>query len=236
MITFFLLAMTLLSAQADLPIATQPFEPAYAADQTRVDFESLSHELNQFRYFSSWSVQQTELQNKKEERDSLKKTFDRLRDMSKSTVTAEKIELARYLWQMSEIEIEQITKRVDNARASAETEKLLIVQTGNPREDYTLFIAEKLKRSLEFEGELLGLSLKSAQATRELYKLRDDRARALCSKGIQPPVYCEDMQREHQASMRREVSVQAQIENNSRSRDGLRRSIERLKAAAPGPT
>jgi hypothetical protein len=101
-----ILAALLLSfAQAE----TRPFEPAYAADQPTVAFDSMFREMLQFQNFSSWATLKHELAIKQKMCTAASQKLERLRKLSPKLTTPAELEAAVYRVEICAAEAEPMT-------------------------------------------------------------------------------------------------------------------------------
>jgi hypothetical protein len=115
-----------------------------------------------------------------------------------------------------------------------------VIQMGNPGSDFRKELAQQLKGQIEFEGEQLKISRRIATLTKVHLRSKLERNLPLCAKGIVPKVVCEDQEREFESASEREQSVDAEIDNNKLSLEGMKRSLNRLfsgsgGSVSPGP-
>src|SRR5688572_30227563 len=82
---YILVAASTLALQASPnKLKEQGFDPAYAADQPILDFQSMVTELTQFQHISSWYLTKGRLENKKLEREGYARAVRRSHQRAKS--------------------------------------------------------------------------------------------------------------------------------------------------------
>jgi hypothetical protein len=229
-----LLSTLIFHAHAETQQQIDPIEPAFAADQPSVGFDSMFREMSQFSNFSAWNSLRAELLNKRLECDLKSSSLERAKKLKKGLISEQEIEAKTYELEVCKLSIELTEKSVENAKASAAYDKFMIVQAGNPGQDFRPQLAEQLKRQIGFEGEQLKINEKIAELARVFQKSRLDRALPLCEKKIRPPTECAALQFEYESALNRQRALAAQSEINSRSLVGLKNSIRRLNDGSAG--
>ncbi len=228
-----LVAALIVFAHAESIQEIDPIEPAFAADQPTVSFDSMFREMSQFSNFANWNALKAELEITRIRCSARERAIERAKRLN-GTVSVETRERLEYDSKMCEAEAELLEKRVENAKASAGYDKFMLIQAGNPGADYRKELAGQLKRQIEFEDDQLRIQSRTAELTRLHQKSRLDRTRGLCEKRIIPQVECEQIADEYEAAVKRQRAIEAQRDINARSLSGVNRSIERLFEATGG--
>ncbi len=231
----FILALLIFQAHAEPQDQIDPIEPAFAADQPQVGFDSMYREMSQFSNFANWNALKAELGTKRLECEEKEKTLERAKRLGKKVISEQEMDKKIYDVEICNLNSELIAKSIDNSKASAAYDKFMIVQTGNPGTDFRSELAEALKRQIQFEVDQLKINERIAEVTRVYRKARLDRALALCEKKVIKMTECDSVRIDYESALNRQRALIAQSKINARSLEGLKRSIDRLNAGSGGP-
>ncbi len=207
-----------------------PFEPAYAADQKIISFDSLGGEIGQFQQMSQWHSMLGAIKGKKLERDALKKSYERGKLLLDTDgISRDELERREYRYKLSEGHIEEMENRAQMVRLSVETTKNgMIMQGDDTGKDLRREIAQNMKESLEFQVKALQSNLGNANLTEAFQRKQADIAKDLYAKKAISLVEYENRIMEYDNSKIQLEVLAHQIETIGKAVEGLNKSLERL--------
>lgn len=206
-----------------------PFDPAYAADQKEITFDSLGGEISQFQQMSNWHNMLGNIKNKKLERDQLKKAYERGKTLvSTGAITREEFERREFVYQMSEGSVREMEARAQMARISVESTKMTMIMQGDSSKDLRRDMAQNMKKSLEAQFDALKAGSENA-ALNEAYQ---SKLAAIAEDLYRKKVITEteyDRRKQDHESAKNQVDVLAhQKDVIGKALAGIERSLQRL--------
>ncbi len=206
-----------------------PFEPAFAADQQNVTFDSLYQEVFQFQSMSNWYGVAGQISAKQLEGIPLAREYKHAQVLfKKHTISASKFERVKYNYEMNLNQVKSLKAQLAIAEAYAQMSRLSLIQNGNDNMDLRKSIAEAIKKSEEGRLENLKASVEGAILTRDYYRNLVERYKKL-HKSLDLPT--EEFDRMRARALEAAVSVgtiQSQISVSESALEGLNRTLERL--------
>lgn len=144
-----------------------PVEPAYAADQKRVNADSLAYEVAQFRAVAEWNTALDQLEATKAELADMKTIFDRAQELLKiQQISQDRYIFAKFRYESRLIEIPRLEFEIERAKAASEFYRLMVISIGNPERDLRSEIVAA--RTAEMNAQISALKLQTQIKEEEL--------------------------------------------------------------------
>lgn len=205
------------------------FEPAYAVDQPVISFETLTREFSEFQKLTLYYGLQAQLSTRTNDREYLKRAYERNLELAKTgRVSDAKLDESYFLYQQAVGDVIRLQGSVRKMRASAEVDKLVLLDAGNPSGDRRKEIGAKLKEMVEVEMKALQEGHAASVVARDYFKKRVERGESLCKSGTLPPVECELRQLNYDNARLQLESVEFQAKALEQSAEAMQRTLKRL--------
>ncbi len=220
-------ALTSLSAHAGY--AELPFDPAYAADQKEITFDSLGGEIGQFQQMNTWHNMLGNIKNKKVETEQLRKAYERGKTLvGTGAITREEFERREFAYKISAGTVKEMESRAQMLRISVESTKLGIIMKGDSTKDLRMDTAQKMKESLEAQLEALKYSSENAALVEAYTAKQEANARELFNKKVIGEVELDRRAAEHENAATEVETLSHQVDVIKKAVAGLDRSLQRL--------
>ncbi len=222
-----ILLLALLSTSNAYAVA--PLVPVYAADHAQVTNDSMRYESQQFRSMAKWKSAVAQLEAAELLRDQSKKNFERESNLFKSGSSSESAVLrAERDYLNSEEMVVRLNGSVNLARATAEVNQLLILESGNPGVDNRRQIAQSTLVALLSEKKNQQAALSNATSAKAYYDRRLENGKILFEKGTISSVEYERRQLEAKAAGAGVASIKFELDGIESSIVGIEKTQARI--------
>ncbi len=229
-----IILVTTLQVAADSVRVSLPFEPVYAYQQKKITFDSLSWEISQFQSLSRWHHVLGDVQTRRLELETQKRSFERGQKLFKQgRISRTEFLHRQHRFQMAEYTLAELEGEAEMARISAEIARFGLQENGDDDADFRREIALKMRESLRHQAKTLESGLAAARLSETLLKEELESGRVLHEKGNLTLAELEHRELSYRRTTIRVETLQSQYQVVGQAIHGINASLEKLFGQTP---